>query len=199
MLTYVQTHAGRDESDRPLSAYSDLLDPLYLLSTPSLNKGLGSGLYHSSSFPASFSSSPSSSPHLPSSSSPSSFPSHSHSDSHSDSVSDSELKRKNEKQKEKNVNNKNFRENTIAEIYQNDFNINGNLNKDYDETSEDDVKINFTQFYYLLLEITEIVYPEIYTDPGSELFLNSSVTDTGTSRTNSLGKTRAFQKILIVS
>lgn len=95
-----------------------------------------------------------------------------------------------------NMNSNNFRENTIAEIYQN---INGNLNEEYDEKSEDDVQINFTQFYYLLLEITEIVYPEIYTDPGSELFSNSSVTDAGTSRTNSLGKTRAFQKVLIVS
>jgi hypothetical protein len=183
---YVQTHAGRDDSDRPLSAYSDLLDPLYLLSTPSLNKGLGSGLYHSSSHP-SYSSS-STSTHIPSSSS---FPSHSH--------PDFDLKRKNEKQKEKNMNDKNFRENTIAEIYQNGSNINGNLTEEYDEKSEDDVKINFTQFFYLLLEITEIVYPEIYTDPGSELYLNSSVTGTGTSRTNSLGKTRAFQKILIVS
>jgi hypothetical protein len=163
-----------------------LLDPLYLLSTPSLNKGLGSGSYHSSSHPSSSSSSSSSSTHLPSSSPFSfSFPSHSH--------------RKNEKQKEKNMNNKNFRENTITEIYQNDSNINGNLNKEYGEESDDDVKINFTQFYHLLLEITEIVYPEIYTDPGSELILNSIVTDTGTSRTNCLGKTRAFQKILIVS
>ena len=63
--------------------------------------------------------------------------------------------------------------------------------------------INFTQFYHLLLEIAEIVYPEIYTDPGPELHMKStltqSVTDTGISQTNNLGKTRAFQKILIVS
>ena len=119
------------------------------------------------------------------------------------------MKRINEKKNEKNTYNKNFRENTITEIYQNDSNIYGNqnghsnnhenLNPEYDDKSEDDAKINFTQFYCLLLEITEIVYPEIYTDPGSELFSNSSVTDTGTSRTNGLGKTRAFQKILIVS
>lgn len=129
---------------------------------------------------------------------------------------------KNEKQKIINPNNRlnsenNFRENTITEIYQNNSTLNQNQNiyqnktrnSIFNEVNEQEiyenieVKINFTQFYYLLLEITEIVYPEIYTDPGSETNFNSrlkeSVTDKGTCRTYALGKTRAFQKILIVS
>ena len=199
----VQTHAGRDENDRPLSAYSDLLDPLYLLSTPTIQKGLGTVIH---------STSPSHSSPLPS---PSPY-----------SSSNSNLRESrfntNEKQNQINTNNRlnsenNFRENTITEIYQNNSTINGNQNgyknktgngifntENAEEENEDnDVKINFTQFYHLLLEITEIVYPEIYTDPGSEIHLNSrvmeSATGKGTSRTYAHGKTRAFQKILIVS
>ena len=199
----VQTHAGRDENDRPLSAYSDLLDPLYLLSTPTIKKGLGA-IIHSTS-PSRSSPSPSPSPY---------FSSNSY-------LSESRFD-KNEKQKQINLNNRlnsenNFSENTITEIYQNNSTINGNqkgcknktgngiLSTENEEkkNEDNDVKINFTQFYHLLLEITEIVYPEIYTDPGSEMHLNSrvmeSLTDKGTSRTYALGKTRAFQKILIVS
>lgn len=45
--------------------------------------------------------------------------------------------------------------------------------------SEDKFFVNFTQFYQLLLQITEIVYPEIYNNPAS---------------TNPGGKTIAFSK-----
>ena len=206
----VQTHAGRDENDRPLSAYADLLDPLYLLSTPTIKKGLGAVIHSSSPSPS------------PSPSSPSHY-----SSSNFFSNSDSRLREshlhKNEKQKIINPNNRlnsenNFRENTITEIYQNNSTINqnennyqnskknrnGRFNSDNEEEKYEnkEVKINYTQFYYLLLEITEIVYPEIYTDPGSETHFNSRlkecVTDKGTCRTYALGKTRALQKILIV-
>ena len=80
------------------------------------------------------------------------------------------------KQKNENYNYNNKYNNEKKEINDSENNKNNHT-----KNEEESVKINFTQFYHLLLKIAEIVYSEIFLDLGS-----------------GSGITTAMQKLLLV-
>ena len=64
--------------------------------------------------------------------------------------------------------------------------------KDIEDNEDDSIQINFTQFFHLLLRITEIVYPEIYS-VNSVIYEPNSVICQPLS-----GPSKALEKIIKV-
>ena len=150
----------------PSSEMAQTLDPLYLLSSPSLTKGLGS-VYTDNDMNANTDVRPVTSAQ--------GFDVENTYRRKSDShclVNGSDVTKTVDREREKGIGRRREGE------------------RGREESDDDDVAINFTQFYHLIFKIAEIVYPEIYEELGS---------DSSSSTTQLSGPATALQKTIFVS